>query len=76
MVKRVQNAIQKQAGFQPQINNPITVSYSPKEEDLHKKEIQDRLFKVVSISSAVDVLNGLRKWYSVTSQVDVFVSQL
>lgn len=43
-----------------------------KNEELHRQEIRDKLFKVVAIPSVVDVLNGYRKWFSVVPSSDVF----
>lgn len=44
------------------------------DDKLHKQQVMERLFKVVSIPSAVDVLNGLRKWFCVVPLTDVFFS--
>ena len=41
-------------------------------DEQHKQEIREKLFKVVEIPSSVDVLNGLRRWFSVVPPCDVY----
>ena len=41
------------------------------DNEAHKKSVIEKLYKVVSIPSAVDVLNGLRKWITIVNSCDV-----
>ena len=41
------------------------------DKEAHKKSVIEKLYKVVSIPSAVDVLNGLRKWITIVNPCDV-----
>ena len=70
-VKRVLEEIEKQAELSIKVNNQDSAEKCEKEREQHKQEVRDRLLKVVSISSAVDVLNGLRKWVTIVPTTDV-----
>ena len=41
------------------------------DKEAQRKGVIEKLYKVVSIPSAVDVLNGLRKWITIVSPCDV-----
>lgn len=70
-VKRVEEEIEKRGHTTMELKEQGEEC----ECEQHKREVRDRLFKVVSISSTVDVLNGLRKWVSIVPPSDVLFLQ-
>ena len=73
-IRYIQSVIDERTRPKSQDKEKKEEEYKDKEKkeicidnEAHKKSVIEKLYKVVSIPSAVDVLNGLRKWITIVN---------